>query len=58
MQVGSPQPREQEPSEHPYLGLLVVFVLNAIDLLKQVAHAVNLGRKITVGVPAALPLLF
>lgn len=58
MQAGNPLLREQEPSECLYLGLLVVFVLNAVDLLKQVAHSVNLGKKTAVRVPAALSLLF
>lgn len=58
MQAGNPPLREQEPSERLYLGLLVVFVLDAVDLLKQVAHPVNLGKKTAVRVPATLSLLF
>lgn len=58
MQAGNPPLREQEPSERLYLGLLVVFVLDAVDLLKQVAHPVNLGKKTPVRVPATLSLLF
>lgn len=55
MQVGNSQLRE--PPGQLYLGLLVVFVLDAIDLLKQVAHPVNLGENTTAGVTAALSLL-
>lgn len=42
---------------HLYLGLLVVLVLDAVDLLQQVAHPVNLGENTTAGVTAALALL-
>lgn len=51
------KPPAREPPGHLYLGLLVVFVLDAVDLLKQVAHPVNLGDNTTVGVTAALFLL-
>lgn len=57
MWAGNPQLRDQKLSERFYLGLLVVFVLDAVDLLKQIAHPVNLGKKTIVGVPAALSLL-